>query len=529
MACLAGVPAAAVLAFCTRNLSNAAALDEMISPSLTGQQLPGSSCASGAELGPAAADTAATAAASSAPFIAIAFDIAVSVAALSGARARALQSAGDPLGLAGVLGGGPMPATLSSLQRTVLQAIVTLSAGLQLPAPNAAGVTPDSAFGGQMRPWLAQLGAPAVDAWAVQLLLNGVAYYNLNGTNMLALRAAVAALPTAAPLAVAGEGGGSANSGLPIAVVAGGVGGVVVLAAALAAAVFTLRRRRRARARLAAGSTPSPRLAVSPLTAFSGTGKRGGPPSGGDTLRANPLLHALSGSASAGADLSAAKTAPGTPSSRIAVNSLASAAVGGSGRARARIADGAGLTVNPLHKAAAGPASAADAALAAASGSNAQRITFSPLAGAGSARELAAARSADAASGDMNPMHKPAEGQGPGVDRAASTDGVVDERTVLRKSALATFFTPKSAANDRHSSEPQPATELDEVDNGRAAKARGKALMHKPSVRVGFGGEVAKGGREKAAKEDSARGRSDLSGGDDGSGGGADSSEPSIA
>ena len=526
MACLAGVPSAAVLAFCTRNLSFAAASDEMISPSLTGQQLPGFACASGADLGPAAADTAATAAASSAPFIAIAFDIAVSVAALSGARARALQSAGDPLGLAGVLGGGPMPATLSPLQRTVLQAIVTLSAGLQLPAPNAAGVTPDSAFGGQMRPWLAQLGAPAVDAWAVQLLLNGVAYYNLNGTNMLALRAAVAALPTAAPLAVTGGDGGSASGGLSIAVIAGGVGGVVVLAAAFAAAIFTLRRRRSARARVAAGSAPSSRLAVNPLAAFSGTEKRGGP--SGDTLRANPLHSALSGSASAVDNTGTTKATLGTtPSSRITVNPLASTAGGGTVRARARNADGAGLTVNPLHKAATAPASAADAALAA-SGANAQRITYSPLAGAGSARELAAARSADAASGDMNPMHKPADGLGPGVDRAASTDGVVDERTVMRKSALASFFTPKSAAKDRHSSEPQSATELDEVDSGRAAKARGKALMHQPSTRVGFGGEVAKGGRETATKEDSARGRSDLSGGDGGSGGGGDSSEPSI-
>ena len=252
MACLAGMPAAAVLAYSTRNLSDTGGADDIISPAVAGQQLPGLACGGSSSLGPAVADTGA-AAAGAAPFMAVAFDMAVSAAAPAGARA--LQAPGGaPLGLAGVLGGGPMPASLSQLQRTVLQAIVTLSAGIQLPAPNSAGVTPDSAFGGQMRPWLAQLGAPAVDAWAVQLLLNGVAYYNLNGTNMLALRAALAAVPSAPATAAAASGG---VGSITIAAIAGGAG--VVAGIALAAAAFLLLlRRRRANTIAAIGSAPLP-------------------------------------------------------------------------------------------------------------------------------------------------------------------------------------------------------------------------------------------------------------------------------
>jgi len=276
MACLAGVPASSVLAYSIRNLTDAGAVDEVISPSLAGQLLLGLPCGSSTLLGPAAADTGASAA-SGAPFMAMAFDVAVSDAAPGGARARALQAASDPLGLAGVLAGGPMPAPLSSLQRAVLQAVVTLSAGLQLPAPNSAGVTPDSAFGGQMRLWLAQLGAPAVDAWAVQLLLNGVAYYNLNGTNMLALRAAVlAAAPTSAPQTSGGAGGSSAL----VAAIAGG--SAAILFAALATAGVRVLLRRRRRAHVAIRKAPRP----------SGGKGSGAAPLAHDPLNASNPLHA---------------------------------------------------------------------------------------------------------------------------------------------------------------------------------------------------------------------------------------------
>jgi len=194
--------------------------------------------------------------------MAVAFDLSISVAALGGAQARALQGADDPLGLAGVLGGGPMPAPLSPLQRAVLQAVVALSAGLQLPARNVAGVTPDSVFGAQMRSWLAMLRGPSVDAWAVQLLLNGAAYYNLNGTDMRALSDAVAAVPSAAPAAAAAAAaaaGGSSDS-LPVAAVAGGAAAVVCVAAA--AALLLLRRRHSAIARASVGLAPSPRAAA---------------------------------------------------------------------------------------------------------------------------------------------------------------------------------------------------------------------------------------------------------------------------
>jgi hypothetical protein len=246
MACLAGVPAAAVIAVCTRNLADARSADEAIPASFAGQKLPGLACAS--SIGPASADAPGSVRADDGlPIFAAVFDIAVSIASL-GARARVLQAAGDPLGLTGVLGGGPMPASLSPLQLGVLQAIVTLSSGLQLPAPNASGATPDSKFGGQMALWLARLGGPAVDAWAVQLLLNGVAYYNLNGTNMVTLAEKVAAVPSAMAAAVGG-GSDTGGGGLPLAAVVSGTSGLLLIAAA---ALLVLRRRRaRARARLA--------------------------------------------------------------------------------------------------------------------------------------------------------------------------------------------------------------------------------------------------------------------------------------
>ena len=284
MACLAGVPASSVLAFSIRNLTDAGAVDEVISPSLAGQLLLGLPCGSSTLLGPAAADTGASAA-SGGPFMAMAFDVAVSDAAPRGARARALQAASDPLGLAGVLAGGPMLAPLSSLQRAVLEAIVALSAGLQLPAPNAAGVTPDSAFGGQMRLWLAQLGAPAVDAWAVQLLLNGVAYYNLNGTNMLALRAAVlAAVPTSAPQTSGGAGGSSAL----VAAIAGGSAAILFAALATAGVRVLLRRRRRAHVAI----RKAPRVAIREAPHPSGGKGSGAAPLAHDPLNASNPLHA---------------------------------------------------------------------------------------------------------------------------------------------------------------------------------------------------------------------------------------------
>jgi hypothetical protein len=218
--------------------------------------------------------------------VAIAFDLAVSVAALGAARARALQSSSDPLGLAGVLGGGPVPAPLSPLQRAVLQAVVALSAGLQLPERNAAGATPESVFGAQMRPWLAQLGGPAVDASAVQLLLNGAAYYNLNGTDMRALGAAVAAVPSAAPAAGAASGASGGGGGLPVAAVAGGAAAVVCAAAA--AALLLVRRQQRARARASVGAAKPPRAAA------------GGKERGAADLASNPLHMRSARAAAAG-------------------------------------------------------------------------------------------------------------------------------------------------------------------------------------------------------------------------------------
>ena len=354
------MPATAVLAFATRNLSDAGAADETVSPSLVGQQLPGLDCAGSSKLGPATADTGASAA-SAAPFMALAFDIAVSAATLGGARARALQGATDPLGLAGVLGGGPMPAALTPLQRTVLQAIVTLSAGLQLPAPNSAGVTPDSAFGGQMRPWLAQLGAPAVDAWAVQLLLNGVAYYNLNGTNMLALRAALAAVPSAPATAAAASGG---VGSITIAAIAGGAG--VVAGIALAAAAFLLLlRRRRANTIAAIGSAPLPQ----PVDGM----KRGAA-----SLSSNPL-HAQSTGGSARRPHDAQTGATGAPNRKLAsTRSVAFVAAEGSGDGAAAVASQAAAQItSPL-----------DAALH-------QRASMSPQMASAAAFDLAAGSARD--------------------------------------------------------------------------------------------------------------------------------------
>lgn len=508
MACLAGVPASAVLAFSIRNLTDASAASETISPSLTGQLLPGLLCASASQLGPAAADSAASSAASSEPYIAIAFDIAVSVAALG--RARALQTAEDPLGLAGVLGGGPMPAILSPLQRTVLQAIVTLSAGLQLPALSSDGATPDSPFGGQMRPWLAALGSPKVDAWAVQLLLNGIAYYNLNGTNMLALRAAVAAVPSAAPLAADGGIESGSASGLSMAAVAGGAGAAFVLVAVLAAAILLLRRRRRARARPAALSAPSSRTVVSPLATLSGSAARKSDGADDDDrLRVNPLHKASLGASADKSDSSIAHAA--APSSRIPVSALSPSSGGAKGRARARADDGAGLTVNPLHKAAEAAASAADASLNA-EGAEIPRVTYSPLAGVGTVRELAAARAVAGTDGSAIPMLMPRGGPGVTPGNVASSSGGDDDgRKDKRKSTLAAFFTPKAATKDRVVMVPQVVAEPADGDGGRASKARGMALMHddssdaakargialkhQASTRVGFGGEHANSNR----------------------------------
>jgi hypothetical protein len=268
MACLAGVPAAAVIAVFTRNLADATPTDDAIPINFPGQKLPGLACAPG--VGPAAADAPGSVRANDGvPFLAAVFDIAVSIASM-GPRARALQAADDPLGLAGVLGGGPMPAPLSPLQLAVLQATVTLSSGLQLPAPDATGATPDSNFGGQMAPWLARLGGPAVDAWAVQLLLNGIAYYNLNGTNMRALAAKLAAVASASPSATASASGGG-GGGLPLAAIAAGASSLLLVAAALAAALIVLRRRRaRARARVASGAS----VRVNPLAGIDGVKAR---------------------------------------------------------------------------------------------------------------------------------------------------------------------------------------------------------------------------------------------------------------
>jgi hypothetical protein len=354
MACLAGVPAAAVLAFATRNLSDAGAADEMIAPSLPGQQLPGLTCASGSVLGLAAADTGASAA-GAAPFMAISFDIAVSVAALGGARA--LQAADDPLGLAGVLAGGPMPSPLSPLQRAVLQAIVTLSAGLQLPAPSAVGATPVSAFGGQMGPWLAPLGAPAVSSSAVQLLLNGLAYYNLNGTNMLALRAALGVVPTSAPLTAAGCGG-STGDGFSIAAMAVGAAGVLILEAAIVAVVL-ISRRRRARARLVGSAAASSRRTVILLSGRrSGDAKRRPIANAADaedvgSVGVNPLHQASAVSASGTATPRAAKPrSAGEKPVLMVVSSLAGVA---NARERAAVrASATDGTVNPLHLRSAG-------------------------------------------------------------------------------------------------------------------------------------------------------------------------------
>ena len=326
-----------MLAVCTRSLTDTGAADEAISPSLAGQQAPSLTCASSTQLGSAAADTGASAAGKT-PFMTITFDIAISVAALGGARARALQGADDALGVASVLGGGPVPAALSPQQRALLQAIVALSAGLQLPAPNSSGVTPDSAFGGQMRPWLAQLGDPAVDVFPAQVLLNGLPYYNLQGTNMLALRAALAAAPaTASPSAASG---GSPSGNFSIAAIASGAGGVLVLEALLIAAAVFLRRRSLAPKRLPARAVTSLR-SVRPVASSSAERAVAADAA---SLEVNPLhLPPAAASRSAGESRAAAAA-----STRIIVSPLSVVADAKMlAAARASAADG---VVNPMHK-----------------------------------------------------------------------------------------------------------------------------------------------------------------------------------
>ena len=327
-----------MLAVCTRSLTDTGATDEAISPSLAGQQAPSLTCASSTQLGSAAADTGASAAGKT-PFMAITFDIAISVAALGGARARALQGADDALGVASVLGGGPVPAVLSPQQRALLQAIVALSAGLQLPAPNSSGVTPDSAFGGQMRPWLAQLGDPAVDVFPAQVLLNGLPYYNLQGTNMLALRAALAAAPaTASPSSA--SGGSPSGNNFSIAAIASGAGGVLVLEALLIAAAVFLRRRSLAPKRLPARAVTSLR-SVRPVASCSAERAVAADAA---SLEVNPLhLPPAAASRSAGESRAAAAA-----STRIIVSPLSVVADAKMlAAARASVADG---VVNPMHK-----------------------------------------------------------------------------------------------------------------------------------------------------------------------------------
>jgi hypothetical protein len=428
MACLAGVPAAAVSAVCTRNLTDATPTDDAIPASFAGQMLPGLACAS--SLGPAAANAPGSVrVGDGVPFFAAVFDIAVSIATL-GARARALQAADDPLGLAGVLSGGPMPASLSPLQLGVLQAIVTLSSGLQLPAPDASGITPDSKFGGQMAPWLARLNGPAVDAWAVQLLLNGVAYYNLNGTNMLELAAKLAAVPSATPsVAAAAVAGDSGGGGVPLAAIAGGTGGLLFIAAALAAAVIVLRRRRaRARARLASGAQER----VNPLAGVDGADALARARAGagdGSVDGVNPLALLQ--------DRDARAKGPGgmpQPSPALLAATLKSPAarkrVAMSARAALRLPDVGGDA-----GAGAGGDAGADADAAAASS---RRIATALAAAPNRARETIVDRNASTRRGYSAEAAKPGAGDGAGdgagAGAAAASEAARARREALRKS-----------------------------------------------------------------------------------------------
>ena len=239
--------------------------------------------------------------------MAIVFDIFISEAA-AGARSRVLQGARDTLGLAGALAGGPLPAPLSPLQLAVLQAIIALSTGLQLPAPDAAGATPASPFGGQMGSWLLLLGSPAVSAAPVQLLVDGVGYGSVDAAGVAALRSALAAQQTTAPRASAGEGA-------PVAAIAGGVvGAALVVAAALA--VLLLRRRRR-HVGADAAAAPSPHVVISPLASA-------------DAAKARAFARAIDGDDGSGVN-------PLHQASRAGSNNVAGSRSGGSSDAHATL------------------------------------------------------------------------------------------------------------------------------------------------------------------------------------------------
>jgi hypothetical protein len=194
-----------------------------------------------------------------------------------------------------------------------------------------------------MQPWLEQLDDPAIDAsWPLRLLLNGVSYYSLNGTNMLALREAIASVPTSVPLAASGSG--DSGGGAATAAIAAGVGGAIVFVALLAAAMLLLRRRR-ARARLAASAKPPSRRKLNPLAASSGNDKwralSSDTAADGAGEVVNPLRRSLAGSLSSGAGTPRAAAA----SSRIVVSPLAGAE---QSRERAAAREATEDSVNPL-------------------------------------------------------------------------------------------------------------------------------------------------------------------------------------
>lgn len=251
MACLAGLPAAGTLLLAT---STAGGAPEAVSVWLAGQSLAPAACAAGAVAG----WTYNTSAVAAAVVLNAAFSLAVGSAA---SRRRSLQAGGggaDLLGLAAVFAGGPLPASLTPIQRTTLTATLALTTSLtRLPSASAAGVVPPCAFGSQMSALLVALGAPAAGNSSVVLTVGGVAYWTASAPGGIALLTALLALPDAS----------TPTTPLPLGAIIGGSVGGAVLLAAIAIAALLIRRRRRAQA---ARARLSRRVSVVKFSADSG-------------------------------------------------------------------------------------------------------------------------------------------------------------------------------------------------------------------------------------------------------------------